>query len=196
MINVSKSTNLSAIQQIAGALPSDNNVEFIGVRNSQEVLWLQNGTHRYFADLPVQHFTLLKKAYLKDHKAVDFLSKVTEDINRQIELYTYYLYGGVDSTPDISNGKLAPSENFRDTPNCPSLLWDSKSINIDTHELTPRQIVIVDLISKDLPNKAIAAALKISHKTLDFHLAKLFRAIGVSTKLALLAMCFQNQVVN
>ncbi|WP_044403373.1 LuxR C-terminal-related transcriptional regulator [Lacinutrix sp. Hel_I_90] len=196
MINTGKFTTLNQTAQIAGVMPSDNNIEFIGVRKTKEVLWLQNGTNHYFSDLPLQYFQLLKSAYLKDHKAIRFLSSITECLKRQIELYTYYMYGDVDTTPDISEGRLSPSENFRDTKNCPSLLWNSKNINIATHVLTPRQLVIVDLIGKDLPDKAIAATLGISHKTLDFHKCNLYKAVGVNTKTALLKMSIQYKVIS
>lgn len=196
MINKSEITNFSPYPQIAGVMPNDSSIEFIGIRKTKQVLWMQNGSNHYFCDLPIEHYTLLKNAYLKDHKAVRFLSGVTDHLNQQVELYTYYMYGEVDSTPDISNGKLAPSENFRDTRNCPSLLWNSKNINIGNHILTPRQLVIVDcMLIQDLPDKAIASVLGISHKTLDFHKANLFKSVGVKNKTMLLKVCIHHKVV-
>ena len=186
MINSSKITNFSPHLQIAGLMPNDSSIEFVGVRQSQKVMWLQNGTNHYFSDLPLEFYTLLKEAYLTDHKAVDFLSQVAENLKTQVELYTYYMYGALDSTPDIKNGVLGPSENFRHSRNCPSLLWESKNMNIGAHIFTPRQIVIVDLISDNLPDKAIAAALGITIKTLDSHKSRLFRALRVTTKTELL----------
>ena len=195
MINSNKVTNFSPYPQIAGVMPNDSNVEFIGIRKTKQVFWMQNGSNHYFCDLPIEHYTLLKNAYLKDHKAVRFLSGVTDHLNQQVELYTYYMYGEIDSTPDISNGKLAASENFRDIRNCPSLLWNSKNINIGNHILTPRQLVIVDLIGNNLPDKAIAGVLGISHKTLDFHKANLFKALGISTKMELLKLSIQHKII-
>lgn len=188
MINNDKGINYLHNPQIAGMMPGDPNIEFVGVRKTKQVIWLQNGCSHYFTDLPVQYFNLLKSAYNKDHKAKRFLESVTNDLSRQIELYTYYVYGQVDTTPDIQNGKLGMSENFRDTKNCPSLLWESKNINIGSHILTPRQLVIIDLIAKDLPDKAISQILGISIKTLDTHKSNLFRAVGVNTKVALMRL--------
>jgi DNA-binding CsgD family transcriptional regulator len=195
MINKSEITNFNPYPQIAGIMPNDNNIEFIGIRKSKQVLWMQNGTTHYFNDLPAEHFNLLKSKYLKDHKAIQFLSGVTDHLTRQVELYTYYMYGAIDETPDIENGKLSNSENFRDTKNCPSLLWNSKNINIGTHILTPRQLVIIDLIGNDLPDKAIASVLGISHKTLDFHKAKLYKAIGATSKLHALKLSMKHKIV-
>jgi DNA-binding CsgD family transcriptional regulator len=195
MINNSEVTNFSTSPQIAGVMPNDSNIEFIGVRKTKQVLWLQNGNNHYFTDLPIEHYNLLKSKYLKDHKAVRFLKNTTDHLVQQVELYTYYMYGDVDSTPDISNGILSPSENFRDTQNCPSLLWDSKNINIGKHILSPRQIVIIDLIATNIPDKTIASILGISHKTLDFHKSKLFKVVGVTTKLDLLKIAMKYKIV-
>ena len=56
MINSSKITTFNDVPQIAGVMPGDNNVEFVGVRKTKQVLWIQNGSTRYFADLPVRLF--------------------------------------------------------------------------------------------------------------------------------------------
>lgn len=195
MINNSEITNFNHYPQIAGMNPGDNSIEFQGVRKTKQVLWMQNGSNHYFCDLPIEHYTLLKNAYLKDHKAVSFLSGVTDHLNQQVELYTYYMYGEVDSTPDIKNGKLAPSENFRDTNDCPSLLWESKNINIGSHILTPRQLVIIDLMAKGMADKQIADALGIAHKTLDNHKQKMFKDLGVQSKYDILKLSFQHKIV-
>lgn len=195
MINTSKITNLNADPQVAGLLPSDSDVEFAGIKSNKTVIWLQNGCSHYFTDLPLAYFNLLKKEYLKDHKAQRFLKQVAPELLRQVELFTYYNWGAADSTPDIKNGQLMPCENFRDNPNCPSLLWESKYINIGNHILTPRQLVIIDLMAKDLPDKGIAATLGISPKTLDNHKQKLFKDLEVNTKLAVITKAFQYKVV-
>ena len=196
MINTNKITNFSPYPQIAGVMPNDSNIEFIGVRKTKQVLWMQNGNNHYFSDLPLQYYKLLKNAYLKDHKAIEFLSQVTPELRKQVELYTYYMYGDVDSTPDIFNGELAPSENFRDSQDCPSLLWNSKNINIGPHILSPRQLLIVDcILLKNLPDKAIASVMGISHKTLDFHKSKLFTLIGVKNKMALQKLALKHKVI-
>lgn len=196
MINTSKAKKNTAYRQIAGMMPNDPGIEFAGVRKSKTVIWLQHGSSHYFCDLPKKFYNLLKTAYQKDHKAVRFLSSVTDIEYRQVELYTYYMYGELDGTPDIENGILASSENFRDIRNCPSLLWNSKNINIGPHILTPRQLIIIDLIGNDLPDKAIAAALGVSHTTLDFHKATLYKAVGVKTKTALLKLSLQHKIIN
>ena len=195
MINNPKITQFTPTPQVAGVLPNDSNIEFVGVRQTQQVIWLQNGCSSYFTDLPVKYFQLLQRAYSKDHKAQRFLKEVTSDVSRQVELFTYYMYGDLDTTPDILNGELSPSENFRHHTNCPSLLWNTKTINIGDHILTPRQLVIIDLMARDMPDKAIASTLGISPKTLENHKSKLFKAVGVHSKYALLKASFQHKIV-
>jgi len=196
MINSNKSTHFTPSAQIAGVMPGDSNIEFVGIRKTKEVLWLQSGNNHYFKDLPTEHFELLKEAYQQDEKAVAFISEISSNTYRQVELYTYYMYGELDSSADIENGQLAKSENFRDKSDCPSLLWNSKEITIGDHTLTPRQILIIDLIGTDLPDKAIADTLGISTKTLDFHKSNLYQAVGVQTKVALMKVAMQHKVIN
>ena len=196
MINKNKLTELNETLQIAGIMPCDSSIEFIGVKKNKTVLWLQNGTARYFTDLPKEYYNLLKQEYLSKPKAVAFLSKISSVTFKQVELFTYYMYGDIDNTPDIKNGVLAPSENFRDTQNCPSLLWDCKKMTIGSHTLTPRQLIIIDLMAADVPDKGIAAALGIAINTLDFHKNKLFTALGVKTRTALVILALQFKVIN
>ncbi|WP_281980490.1 helix-turn-helix transcriptional regulator [Tenacibaculum mesophilum] len=195
MINRGKTTNFNELPQVAGVLPGDHNIEFFGVRKTKQVLWIQNGSTRYFKDLPLEFYNLLKEAYLTDEAAVSFLQKVTTKENTQVELYTYYMYGDLDCTPDIVNGKLGESENFRDKRNCPSLLWNTKNININNVVLTPRQLMIIDLVGQNLPDKAIAAALDISIKTFDFHKKKLFNLLRVDSKMDLLKLSIKHKIV-
>lgn len=195
MINSDQSTTFSPDPQIAGLFPSDNSIEFVGNRVNKTTMWLQNGSIHYFSDLPADAYELVKNDYLKHHKAKAFLQEVSDHLPRQVELYAYYMWGDLDSTPDIKDGKLSNSENFRDKIDCPSLRWNSKNINIGDHILTPRQLVIVDLIGKNLPDKAIASSLGVSQKTLDFHKAKLFKSVGVNTKMDLLKLSIKHKIV-
>lgn len=194
--NLRKSNNFNHLEQIvAGVMPNDNSIEFNAVKKAKQVLWLQNGTNHYFADLPLQHLKLIKDHYLKNKKAIAFLSKTTNSFHRQLELYTYYMWGSLDSTPDIKNGQLSAPENFRDTPNCPSLLWDFKQITINGHALDQREIMITDMFMDEVPNKTIAMALNISESYLNDIISKMYKKASVETKPGYLKVAIQNQVV-
>lgn len=195
MINTAKITNNFSANPIAGLLPNDNAIEFMGIRETKKVLWFQNGCAHYFNELPSAEYNLLKKAYLEDEKAFIFLYKITPILFEQVELFTYYNYGALDGTPDILNGELSPSENFRDKENCPSLLWCSKKLTIGDHVLIPRQITMIDCMSKGIPDKTIADVLNIAHSTLDNHKKTLFSALNIQSKSELLQLAFLNKII-
>jgi DNA-binding NarL/FixJ family response regulator len=50
-------------------------------------------------------------------------------------------------------------------------------------DLTPRELEILQLVLAGYTNKAIAAEIDISHKTVEFHLDNIYRKIGVRTRL-------------
>ena len=49
--------------------------------------------------------------------------------------------------------------------------------------LTPRELEILELVIAGYTNKAIAAAIYISEKTVEFHLDNIYTKIGVRTRL-------------
>jgi DNA-binding NarL/FixJ family response regulator len=54
---------------------------------------------------------------------------------------------------------------------------------ITLSSLTPRELEILQLIVAGHTNKAIAAEIFISEKTVEFHLANIYTKIGVRTRL-------------
>ena len=50
-------------------------------------------------------------------------------------------------------------------------------------DLTPRELEILQLVLEGRTNKAIAAEIFISEKTVEFHLDNLYTKIGVRTRL-------------
>ena len=53
--------------------------------------------------------------------------------------------------------------------------------------LTPRQMEVVQLVSKDLSNKEIAEKLGISEKTVKQHLHAIFRKLKVKNRIDVIA---------
>ena len=106
------------------------------------------------------------------------------------------MYGELDCTPDIENGKLATSENFRDQQDCPSLLWNSKTLNINEHILTPRQLIMIDLIGTNEPDKAMASvSWRFLIKRSIFININLFNAVGAASKMDLLKLALIHKIV-
>lgn len=48
--------------------------------------------------------------------------------------------------------------------------------------LTPREVEVLRLLARGLPNKSIAAALGISDQTVKFHVATIFGKLGASNR--------------
>ena len=194
MINKDKFTEKRPPTQVAGLLPEDSNIEFYAVTENKRVVWLQNGRTLDWHYLPEWIFKLCKNQYKKDIKAVEDLSQITTNLNRQVELYVYYLYGDLDCTADILNGQLTASENFRETKNDASLSWNYKHITMGEAILTQRDIQIIDMILENLPDKAIASKMNIAHSTFDFHKRNLFKRANVGNKQELIIAAFNHHV--
>ena len=195
MINTGEITQNITTSQIAGLFPSDFNIEFIAVRDTKKVLFLCAGQTHYFSDLPLKDFNLIKSAYLKDHKAVSFISEIHEELKDQIEFYTYHIWGDLDSVPDIENGVLSDCENFRDQKNCPSLLWNYKNIKIDNYILTPRELNMIDYMAADYKDSVITGAVKVSVSHYDGIKRKLFKATNTQTKTSLVLKAKDQKVI-
>ena len=61
--------------------------------------------------------------------------------------------------------------------------------------LTDREREIVGLVTKGLPNKAIAHSLTVSKRTVDAHLAHLFTKLGVSSRAELVAWAARHGMI-
>ena len=195
MINNYKSNQISAPLQMAGLFPSDNSIEFVGNRETKRTLWMRGGHVSYFTDLPTVEYNLVKEAYLKMPKAIEFCSYIHKELRDQVELFVYYMFGDLDATPDIKDGVLADSENFRDKRNCPSLHWEAKQMTIDNYILTPRDLLMIDMMSDDYKDAVIADAINVSHSYFDELKRKLFKVTNTQSKPALLLKAQSQNVI-
>lgn len=194
MINTDKTTKKRRHFAIAGMHPADNGIEFQGIPETKKVLWLQHGSNHYFKDLPEQYYNLLNTAYLNDKKAYEYISKIHQNLFDQVELYTYYMYGGVDGTPDILNGKLSASENYRHSKNCPSLSWN-KEITIDNYNLSPREIIILDELLQNQPDKAIWDIVNLSESHFNTVKRNLLHNTNCTSSKELIIKAIQQNVI-
>jgi DNA-binding CsgD family transcriptional regulator len=195
MINSNKITENFLPPQIAGLFPGDNTIEFVGNRQTKTSLWIQNGSIHYFKDLPSIYYNLVKSDYLSQPNAVAFISKIHKELKDQVNMYVYFMWGDLDSTPDIVNGVLAPSENFRDQRDCPSLLWNKKQMTIDNYILTPRDLVMIDLMADDYKDAVIADAINVSHSYYDQIKRNLFKYTNTQTKTGLVLKAKTQKVI-
>ena len=195
MINNNKNNQTLPTPQIAGLFPGDDSIEFVGIEDSKTSLWLQNGAAHYFNDLPIKYYNLVKESYLNEPEAIAFISKIHSKLKDQVNMYVYYMWGDLDSTPDIKDGKLSASENFRDKRDCPSLLWNKKNLTIDNYILTPRDIAIIDMMSDDYIDDVIAPAVGVSRSYFDELKRKLFTNTNTTSKPSLLLKAKAQKVI-
>lgn len=207
MITNNKSKQINpAAQIVAGLLPSDPHIEFVGLHQTKTIIWLQHGAAHRFEDLSNKNYLIVQKYYLTDKGAIQYFHRYREQglpisFRRKVELYIYYMCGELDSTPDLVDGVLNFSENFRESKNCPSLKFDKKFITIGGVRLTSREIRMIDFMKEDLPDKAIAASLQnrdgstgITESTYNFHRHNLYQKVGVQTKTALLQKANEERI--
>jgi DNA-binding CsgD family transcriptional regulator len=55
--------------------------------------------------------------------------------------------------------------------------------------LTNRQCKVAELVTKDLSNKEIAERLYVTEKTIKFHLAQIYKKLGVKSRAQLIVWC-------
>lgn len=65
----------------------------------------------------------------------------------------------------------------------------------DNHGLTPRQLQVLRLVASGEANKAIAAELFISERTVERHVSDIFGKLGVSSRAAATAYAYEHQLV-
>jgi DNA-binding NarL/FixJ family response regulator len=63
------------------------------------------------------------------------------------------------------------------------------------HGLTPRELQVLRLVACGKTNKAIAAELSLSEKTVDRHVSNIFGKIGVSSRAAATAFAYENKLL-
>ncbi|MFC6859184.1 response regulator transcription factor [Zunongwangia atlantica] len=189
-------------QIIAGInpnLPAD--IEFIPAGEGLKVSCLQGGRIYPFKELEAPLFMMVANKYNTDRGAKLFIKALRNKQGKQysfpeqVEIYTFYMWGAVDGKPDIKNGVLQPSENFLTGGQCPSMDFDHKHIEVDGNIINSKDVKIIFMAAKDLPNKAIADELNISIRTLEYHLTRLYRKVGAFTRTGLVNAAYQHKIL-
>ena len=181
-------------QIVAGVMPWDDNIEFVGVAETQEVIWLRYGNTHYFKDLPDAIYRQLEEKYLNDRPAVQYISGITDDLQRQVELYTFFLYGDIDTIPDWSDGVLGESENIHFGSDCPSIDFEEKNITINGENISRKELRIIEMMRNEMTDEAIASELGIHLQTFYYHKKKLFKKAGVMTRSGLMVELQKNRL--
>jgi DNA-binding NarL/FixJ family response regulator len=65
----------------------------------------------------------------------------------------------------------------------------------DTHGLSPRELQVLRLVASGETNKAIAAALVLSERTVDRHVSNIYAKLRVSSRAAATAYAYEHGLV-
>jgi DNA-binding NarL/FixJ family response regulator len=65
----------------------------------------------------------------------------------------------------------------------------------DTHGLTARELQVLRLVAAGRTNKAIAAELVVSERTIDRHVSNIFPKLRVSSRAAATAYAYEHRLV-
>ena len=66
---------------------------------------------------------------------------------------------------------------------------------VDAHGLTPRELQVLRMVAAGETNRAIAAELVLSERTVDRHVSNIFTKLGVSSRAAATAFAYEHQLV-
>jgi DNA-binding NarL/FixJ family response regulator len=69
------------------------------------------------------------------------------------------------------------------------------AVSGDTHGLTGRELEVMRLVAAGETNKAIAAELVLSERTVDRHVSNIFNKLNVSSRAAATAYAYEHQLV-
>jgi DNA-binding CsgD family transcriptional regulator len=67
--------------------------------------------------------------------------------------------------------------------------------SVDAHGLTPRELQVLRLVAAGETNKAIAADLVLSERTVDRHVSNIFSKLAVSSRAAATAYAYEHQLI-
>ena len=65
----------------------------------------------------------------------------------------------------------------------------------EAHGLSPRELQVLRLVAAGETNKAIAAELVLSERTVDRHVSNIFAKLGVSSRAAATAYAYEHQLI-
>ena len=185
-------TSVSNPQHLIAGLVPGSGIEFFGIPETREVKWLQNGHVHDFSELPPKLYVVLANALNRNENAKKALRTQAKELKRQVELFIYYEFGGLDSKPDLVGETLQEPENFRHSRDCISLNF--KKLKLDGHPLHEREIKMIDMFTDDAKDETVAEELGITRSTLNHHKKKLYTKANVFTKPALLMKAFRQQL--
>jgi DNA-binding CsgD family transcriptional regulator len=94
---------------------------------------------------------------------------------------------------EAARGTFARLEAAQDLTRVESHILRAPSV--DAHGLTPRELEVLRLVAAGDTNKAIAAELILSERTVDRHMSNIFTKLDVSSRTAATAYAYEHQLL-
>ena len=179
---------------VAGIMPDDKSTEIFGCRETKKVFGISQGKTFPFSALEPAKRAAVYQKMLNDSAAMADLKDM--DAKEALEQFAFCIYGSADYIPDFdAEGNLGPGENFLCGKSCRCLKWSSKTITLDGHPLTRRQVEIITLLATDKADKEIAAELNIAESTLSTHKSQIYERFRVNCRSGLIRKAINQKVV-
>lgn len=179
---------------MAGLLPGDHGTELFANRDTRQVYAMHNGQRIPFRELNSALRAKLYEMMVIDPIAMADLAHL--DHEAALEEFAFCLFGGADHEADFAaDGSVSVPENFLCGENCKCVKWQSKSITLNGHPLTKRQLEVCQKLASDDPDKKIAADLHITPSTLDGHKKVMFGMAGVNSKAGFVKRAITDKVI-
>lgn len=145
--------------QITKIIPGllNNSFEFFNVNS--EVKFVNNGTLKPFTDLPSSIHSLINQTIESNPEAKTILQEWHPNSEfHQLEKFISCRMGGLDFTPDITDGVLQEGEYWAcpNIGNCKGQGILCKNPVYNGHELSSEEILLIQLSTTNKTNEAIA----------------------------------------
>jgi DNA-binding NarL/FixJ family response regulator len=101
--------------------------------------------------------------------------------------------GDADSGALELDAALATFADLRAAPDAARV--EARLGRAGAHGLTPRELQVLRLVAAGETNKAIAAELVLSERTVDRHVSNIFAKLGASSRAAATAYAYRHQLV-
>lgn len=115
--------------------------------------------------------------------ANEVISSLVEQLIQEVIAAKHLLH----AKAEISNGKKLLLDIEVDGVRCMVFSKPAEPSPEHTSALSPRELEIVRMVAKGLPNKVIADVLEISSWTVCTHLRRIFAKVGVHSRAAMVA---------
>lgn len=175
----------------------DSNFEFFNT--DTETKFIHDGVVKNFSDVPSSIIIILKEFIDNNNDVQEILKDWHPNSEfHQLQQFTHCRFGGMDSLPDIENGKLQDGEYWKcpKSGNCKGEGILCKLPSYKGQILSKLEIELIQLSTTDMTNEVIADTLNLALGT--FHKMKSIlhkKLDNIQTKQCLTKLAYQMNII-